>query len=57
MNFSLKPTTIKSKKTGKEYLAYKLTLGDFEKIFFPVGNMERNYLANNVGDGIEVEVE
>lgn len=57
MNFSLKPTTIKSKKTGKEYQAYKLTLGDFEKIFFPVGNMERNYLANNVGDGIEVEVE
>lgn len=56
MEFSLKPTQIKSNKTGKTYDCYKLKLGDFERLVFPQGNMERNYLKQYCGSGLSTEV-
>lgn len=56
MLFSVKPQVIKSKKTGKSYEAYVLTIGDYTKLFFPVGNMETNYLQRVVKGGIEAEI-
>lgn len=56
MEFSLKPTKIKSNKTGKEYDAFKLTYGDFEHVFFANGRMELNYLRNYLGEGVATEV-
>lgn len=57
MEFSVKPQIITSKKTNKQYKAYILTIGDFQKMFFPTGRMETNYLERVVGDGIEYERE
>lgn len=56
MEFSLKPITITSKKNGKKYEAYNLTVGDYQKLLFPVGNMERNYLERVVGNGVEAVI-
>lgn len=56
MELSVKPQLIKSKKTGKEYNAYVLTIGDYTKLFFPVGNMESRYLERVVANGIEAVI-
>lgn len=52
MEFSVKPTVIKSKKTNKDYRGYVLTIGDFQKLFFPNGRMESTYLERVVGNGV-----
>lgn len=56
MEFSLKPILITSKKNNKQYQAYSLVVGDFQKLIFPVGRMETNYLAKVIGDGISCEI-
>lgn len=56
MNIIITPYTGKSKKTGKEFSCFKLELGDYSTLLFPVGRMERNYLCDVVGDGIKVEL-
>lgn len=49
----LKQVTLKSKKTGKEFTAYRFEVGDFiSPIFFP-SKIELDYLRNyfsNLGD-------
>lgn len=40
----------KSRKTGNDYEAYKLSLGDYETLLFPKSNMERNYLDRIVNN-------
>ncbi len=50
VSISLEKVTSKSKKTGNDYTAYKLCLGDYETLLFPKSNMERNYLNRLVGE-------
>ena len=57
MELSIKPQLITSKKTNKQYKAYVLTIGDFQKLFFPTGRMETNYLEKAIGDGLSYEIE
>lgn len=44
-------------KNGKPFHCYKLTVGDFETLIFPRGNMESNYLAEVIRSGVQCEIE
>lgn len=57
INISLKPFTGKAKQSGKEFHCYQLCVGDYGTLIFPRGDLERSYLSNVIGDGLDFEVE
>lgn len=57
MIISLLPFDGTSQKNGKPFHCYKLTVGDFETLIFPRGNMESKYLDQALGSGVQFEVE
>lgn len=40
-----------SKKSGKEFDAFQLKIGDYETLLFPTSRMERNYLIRLIDEG------
>lgn len=47
------PYVGQSKKTGKEFHCFKLSLGDWETLIFPQTQFEYKYLAELIGSGIK----
>ena len=42
--------TGKSKKTGRDYNAVKLSIGDWSTLVFPRSKFEADYIFNIIGD-------
>lgn len=57
MQITLLPFSGKSKKTGKEYNCFRLTVGEWSQFIFPRTNFEREYLEKIIGEGVAIEVD
>lgn len=52
---SIIPFEGKSKKTGKEYHAFQLQVGDWSTLIFPRSQFEFKYIAGIIGNGVEID--
>lgn len=43
-------------KEGKEYSCFKLSIGDYNTLIFPRGQLERTYIEKAIGNGIRVDL-
>lgn len=54
---SIKPFVGTSKKTGKEFKAFELTIGEWSTLVFPRSSFEYSYIEKLVGTGYEMDLD